>query len=246
MHSAVMSRARWSGEHRFFFGIALALLATVLAGFSRSFYLRPWFPEHPAPAEEIFYWHGAVFTAWYLLLVVQPALIATGRVATHRALGRAGAVLAAMMVVLGCYVALLAAGRASGFTGVPVPPLAFMVIPFTDMAMFAVLVTLAIARRDAPQTHKRLILLASIGPVTAAVARLPMDFVMAYGPPAFFGLTDLFVLALVAWDLGTRRRLHAATLWGGLLLIASQPLRLLVSGTDAWLRFAEWAVALVA
>lgn len=246
MHAAVMSRARWSGEHRFFFGIALALLATVLAGFARSFYLRPWFPEHPAPAEEIFYWHGAVFTAWYLLLVVQPALIATGRVAAHRALGRAGAVLAVLMVVLGCYVALVAAGRPGGFTGLPVPPLAFLAIPFLDMAVFAILVAMALVKRNVAQTHKRLMLLASIGPLAAAVARLPFDFIMASGPPAFFGLTDLFVLALVAWDLGTRRRLHAATLWGGLLLIASQPLRLLASGTDAWLRFAEWAVALVA
>lgn len=226
--------------------MALVMLATVIAGFSRSFFLRPWFPEHPSPAEAIFYWHGAVFTAWYLLLVVQPALIATGRVATHRSLGRVGAVLAALMVVLGCYVALIAAGRPGGFTGVPVPPLAFLTIPFLDMAVFAILVALAVVKRNVAQTHKRLMLLASIGPVTAAVARLPFDFIMAAGPPAFFGLTDLFVLALVVRDLATRRRLHPATLWGGLFLIGSQPLRLVISGTDGWRRFAEWAVALVA
>lgn len=225
--------------------MALAMLVTVIAGFSRSFFLRPWFPQHPAPAEAIFYWHGAVFTAWYLLLVVQPALIATGRVAAHRALGRTGAVLAALMVVLGCHVALVAAGRPGGFTGVPVPPLAFLAIPLLDMAVFAILVVLALVKRNVAQTHKRLMLLASIGPLAAAVARLPFDFIMANGPPAFFGLTDLFVLALVAWDLATRRRLHAATLWGGLLVIASQPLRLWVSGTDAWLQFAAWAVSAV-
>jgi len=34
-------------------------------------------------------------------------------------------------------------------------------------------------------------------------------------------------------------------LWGSLAIIASQPLRLAVSGTPAWLAFASWAVALV-
>jgi hypothetical protein len=38
----------------------------------------------------------------------------------------------------------------------------------------------------------------------------------------------------------TRRRLHPVTLWGGLALVVSQPLRLVVSGTGAWLAFARW------
>jgi len=237
--------SRGSGERLFYSGMALAMLLTVFAGFGRSFFLRPWFPGHPSPPEAVFYWHGAVFTAWYLLLLVQALLIAGGRVDRHRMLGKAGAVLAAAMVVIGVYVALVAAGRPGGFIGVPVPPLAFLTIPFVDMAVFGIFVACAIAKRNVPQTHKRLMLIASIGPLTAAVARLPFDFILASGPPAFFGLTDLFLLALVAWDLATRRRLHAATLWGGLLLVLSQPLRLLVSGTDGWLGFAGWAVALV-
>lgn len=35
------------------------------------------------------------------------------------------------------------------------------------------------------------------------------------------------------------------TIFGGLLLIGSQVLRMALSGTDAWLRFAEWAAGLV-
>jgi len=34
-------------------------------------------------------------------------------------------------------------------------------------------------------------------------------------------------------------RLHPATLWGGLLLIASQPFRLWLSGAAAWLSVAS-------
>jgi len=65
------------------------------------------------------------------------------------------------------------------------------------------------------------------------------------GPLAFFGLTDLFIVALAIWDFRTRGRLHPVTLWGGLLIIVSQPLRLVVSGTAGWLAFARWATGLL-
>jgi hypothetical protein len=87
-------------------------------------------------------------------------------------------------------------------------------------------------------------LLASINLMTAGIARWPFA-IMAGGPPVYFALTDLFVLALGAWDLATRRRLHPVTLWGGLALVLSQPLRLVLSGTDAWMAFARWAVGLL-
>jgi len=36
-------------------------------------------------------------------------------------------------------------------------------------------------------------------------------------------------------------RVHAVTLWGGALVVASFPLRLAVSGTTFWREFATWA-----
>lgn len=245
MASVTLRPARIADERRFFLAITVLMLATVFAGFARSFFLRAWFPDHPAPAETAFYWHGAAFTAWYVLLVLQAALITSGRVARHRALGRAGGVLAVVMVALGAYVALVAAGREGGFIGIPVPPLAFLAIPLTDMAVFGILVACAIVKRNVAQTHKRLMLIASTSMLAAAVVRLPFDFILPGGPLAFFGLTDLFLLAIVAWDLATRGRIHPATLWGSLLVVASQPLRLVMSGTEPWLAFAAWAVGLV-
>lgn len=129
MNFVPLPRGRWPGEHQFYFGMALALLAAVVLGFARSFFLRPLFPDHPSPPETVFYWHGAVFTAWFVLFSVQPYLIASGRVAAHRALGRGGAVLAAVMVVFGCYVAVVAAARPDGFIGLPIPPFNFLIVP---------------------------------------------------------------------------------------------------------------------
>src|ERR1700738_4816257 len=45
--------------------------------------------------------HGAVFSAWTLLLVSQTWLAANGRLEHHRAWGLAGIALASAMVVLG-------------------------------------------------------------------------------------------------------------------------------------------------
>ena len=58
-------------------------------------------------------------------------------------------------------------------------------------------------------------------------------------------VADLFVIALAIWDFRARGRLHPVTLWGGLLIIASQPLRLVVSSTEGWLVFAQWATVLL-
>ncbi|HMK20861.1 MAG TPA: hypothetical protein VK466_00920 [Terriglobales bacterium] len=54
------------------------------------------------------------------------------------------------------------------------------------------------------------------------------------GPLWLFGLTFLPVLLLgTTYDLITRRRVHAAYIWGGALLILSVPVRLAISTTQS-------------
>jgi Na+/H+-dicarboxylate symporter len=236
--------ARWSPERRFYTGMGLAMFAAMYLGFAPSFFLKPWFPEAHGAPEPFFYVHGAIFAAWFVLLIVQPSLVGIGRTDLHRRLGRVGAILAVAMVVTGTVGALIAARRPTGFVDIPIPPLQFMVVPLFDMLLFALLVGLAIALRNDPQSHKRLMLIASSSLLVAAIARWPHNF-RAHGPVVFFAVSDLFLLAMVAWDYASRRKIHPATLWAGLLIVASQPLRLALSGTEAWLSFAGWAVGLL-
>jgi hypothetical protein len=86
--------------------------------------------------------------------------------------------------------------------------------------------------------HKRLVLIATLELVIAAVARWPG--VLPHGPVAFFGITDLFLAALVVYDWRTRGRIHPATLWGGLFLVVWQPLRLAIGFTAPWAAFTTW------
>jgi len=244
MATQVVGRARGSAERRYYTGMALAMFAAVFLGFARSFFLRPWFPDVPAPTERIFYVHGVAFAAWCVLLVVQPLLVGMGRTDLHRRAGWCGALLAVAMVALGTAGALVAARRPTGFVDVPVPPLQFLAVPLFDMALFATFVALAVAKRRDTQSHKRLMLLASVNLLAAGIARWPFAMMQA-GPPMYFGLSDLFIVALGAWDLASRGRVHPVTLWGGLAIVVSQPLRLVLSGTEGWLAFARWAVGLL-
>ena len=231
-------RSRGMSERHFHLGMSVALLVAVLVGFSRSFFLRPFFPTWPSPQEPIFYVHGAVFAGWFALLVVQAWLIGAKRVQVHRRLGYGGAVLGAGMVVLGFVASLAAARRPTGFVGIPVPPLQFLIIPVVDMLIFGSFLALGVLSRREPGVHKRWILLASISMITAAVARWPG--VVGASPLVFFFLADLFLVPLVVWDRRSRGRVHPVTLWGGLALVLSQPLRLILSASPAWLAVARW------
>ncbi len=55
----------------------------------------------------IVHFHAVAFVGWLVLFTVQVALIRTARVDVHRRLGIAGAVLAAVVVVLGPATALV-------------------------------------------------------------------------------------------------------------------------------------------
>jgi hypothetical protein len=223
-------------ERLFYVGMAIAIAITVFAGFSRSYFLKAHFGSPPLSL--LLHLHGLVFTSWVVLFVTQTGLIAARRTGLHRRLGALGAVLAVLLVGMGTATAILRIkGGAAPIPGVS--PLSFLAIPLFDMLVFSILVTAAFYYRHRADVHKRLMTLATISLLSAPIARLPLALLRA-GPPAFFGLTDLFIVALIIYDLATRRRVHSATIWGGLLIVASQPLRLIVSGTTAWMAIATW------
>lgn len=235
---AIDHKVRPSGvDRRFYTWAAIAAALIVFAGFARSYYLKGAFGS-PALAPLV-HLHGVVMTLWFALFVVQVRLIAARRTDLHRRLGVFGAALAALIVVVGVTTAINAARN--GVSPGP-PPLVFLVIPLGDMLVFASLVSIGLYFRRRTDIHKRLMVLASLGILGAAIARLPIGFIETGGPLVFFGLVDLCVLIAVAYDSLRNRRLHPAFLWGTLFIIVLQYGRLILAGTPAWMRFAEWLV----
>ena len=223
-------------ERIFYTAMSVAILITVFAGFSRTFFLRPYFEAQPL--QPLLIAHGIIFSAWIVLFLTQTTLVAARRTRIHMRLGIAGGILASVMVVIGIYTAIV---RAKGPSPIPdVNPLSFLTIPLGDMLLFGILVGAALYFRRRADTHKRLMLLSTIAILPAAVARLPFSFVQTGGPLVFFGLSDLFILPMIVFDIITRGRPHRATLIGGALLVISHPLRMVIGGTQAWLTFATW------
>jgi hypothetical protein len=227
---------RSAGERRFFaWGAALVVLVA-FGGFARTYYLKGAFDTPSLSA--LVHAHAAVMTAWVILFVTQTRLVAAQRTDLHRRLGVFGAILLVLIVVIGAVTAIESARR--GLTPTDMPPLMFLVIPLGTLFVFAVLAGAAILYRHRSDFHKRLMLLATLGILTPAIARIPWEPFRAMGPPLFLGVTDTCVLAFVAYDTARNRRLHPAFLWGTLFFLVSQPLRILLAHTAAWTQFATW------
>jgi len=212
-------------------------LLVVFAGFSRTFFLKG---AYGTPAlTPLMLVHGIVMTLWFSLFLVQARLVASGRTDLHRRLGIFGGLLAVGVVIVG--VTLGISGARLGHSPGP-PPLIFLGIPLFDMLIFTILVSTGLYFRKRPETHKRLMLLANMSILTAAIARIPVAFIHDGGLMMNFGLTNLLIILFVAYDSVKHRRLHPAFGWGAALVLVSLPLRLWVMGTPTWMRFATWVV----
>jgi hypothetical protein len=218
----------------FYIGASLAVITAVFVGFAPTYYLKGYF--HAAPLPLLVHVHGLVFTSWILLFLAQTSLIAGRRIDLHRRLGVGGAVLAGLLVVIGLTTAIVSTRR--NFGAGNATALTFLAIPFGDMLVFGVLAAAGLYYRRRSDVHKRLMFLATISLLGAAFVRWPLAIVSS-GPRAFFATTDLFIVAALIHDLVSERRVHPATIWGGLFIVASQPLRLIMAGTGTWLAFAR-------
>jgi hypothetical protein len=233
-----------TAERRFFAGMAVAMAASIMIGFLPSYYLRGVI-EAPVPLismTPLVHIHGALFTAWMLLFVAQVLLVSANRRDIHMRLGVAAFAMLPVMIAVGTLAALHQVARASG---PPITdPLNWLSIPLLSVPLYAGLIGTALAKRRDPASHKRFMMIAMIEMTTPGLGRIPWPPSIP-GPIALFGFSDLFLVALAAWDIGRTGRLHRATAIGGGALLGSQLLRLAVWGSPAWLAFARWAVSLV-
>jgi hypothetical protein len=227
---------------RFYSHAALALGLFVLAAFARTYYLR--FLSDLPPLSLLMQVHGFLFTAWVVLFVVQTRLIAAHRVDVHMKLGMGGAVLAAAIVAVGIITAIQVAAvpglRPSGRTGPQ-----FLIIPLTSILIFGGCVFAAIALRRRAGIHKRLMLLAMVGALGPAVARVVLVFHLR----EYATYVQLVTVALLmSWclisDWRRNRVVHPVFAIGGLLLLLSWPMRMALTTSPAWEPIGRWLASL--
>ncbi|HEY2819576.1 MAG TPA: hypothetical protein VGJ06_00935 [Candidatus Acidoferrum sp.] len=230
--------ARLRLDQIFFPLMALLLVAAVLLGFTRTFFLAPVYHYHlPNLLVAI---HGVVFTSWIALFAIQTSLVAAGRVDLHRKLGTFGAFLVGLVFVMAYAVMLEGVHRGITFPGLtPLSAHEQAQILALDVVginvSFAMFVAGLLLRRS-PDSHKRLMLFGTIGMIGPAIARWPFAFI-ATRPPVVGIILQLFGIAILVFDLLTTRRVHRVT-WIGVATLFLVPLIAIpISTTPFWLNF---------
>jgi hypothetical protein len=238
MAAVVIRQNNHRFENLFFSGMAVAILVSVFVGFAKSYYLAGVF-KAPLP-NLLIHIHGAVFSSWILLLIVQTSLVTVRRVDAHRRLGLLGFALACLVVILGVLVATDAQVRHAAPGEAGVENRAFYAVALSDMLMFSTLIYFAFRNRFNPAAHKRLILIATLAILDAAFDRWPI-------PVAWWGdrVTPLvctypLLLLLMGYDWWSTRQIQPVTLGASAFLVVVQQGRNLVGHTAAWQSFATW------
>jgi len=201
-------------ERAFFFYMAIAMVATVLAGFGFFFAIggssiySPWWVHM----------HGMSMMTWVLLYLAQNTLVLRGNVAAHRKLGVFGAVWSVWIFVLGFAITAMdvKTGRVPPFF----TPNYFLVMDWLNMVAFGGLAWTGIRLRARSDWHKRLMFGATMQLITVAWGRLVL-------PPLFDqrGIWLVMVILLgyfgvvALFDRRTRGSVHPATLWGAAVLV---------------------------
>jgi uncharacterized membrane protein YozB (DUF420 family) len=233
------TRSRRVFERSFFLAVAILFPITILIGFGPTYYLKSVFTSPPVP-RMIVHVHGLVMSLWVVLFALQVYFIRSIRIKTHQQMGQLGVVLALAIIVTGLMTAVAAAKYGSTSTPPGVEPLQFLIVPFVDVLVFAVLFAAALYYRRNGPNHKRLMLLTVLNFVPPAIARFPFGLTETYGPLWFFGVPDVLTIIFVVGDTWRNKKLNKVFLAGAICLIASHWLRLALSSTQAWLSVASW------
>ena len=212
----------------FFAALQLYMAAIVFAGFAPSFYLNP---GHALTMSAVIHVHAGVMTLWIVFMAVQGTLPATGRADLHRKLGWAGAGIAALVLLTGAMITVEGVHDGWDPFGLGSPE-AFAVIPFRDLVTFGGFLAVGLlTRKTAPEAHKRMMTLATLSVIPAGLARLA-----AFTPePVIVALNHAPIVAMIGYDLVTRRRVLTSTWLGSALLVAATPVCLAMAKTETWL-----------
>lgn len=208
--------------------MAAFLVAVTLAGFVPDSLDRiarvqaGMLPQFPI----ILHVHSVLMGAWFALLLAQTTLMALGRDGFHRQLGLASLVLAPLIVGVGVALVpvvnhlnwdFLLSGPALTSDKVQQTLLTqsgtFLLVLRAGIGFSLFVVLALMARRRDAGLHKRMMIMATTMPMTAAINRifwLPTTRPESATSLLFYGL--MLILPMLVWDVARTRRMHRAYL----------------------------------
>jgi hypothetical protein len=234
--SSEMNLALPHSRNWFYTSFGVVIIAIVVVGFSRTYYLKAWFDASPLTVK--LQLHGFALSAWLVLFFVQARLIAAHRRTLHKRLGIAGALLAGLAVAT-TYAAVFEAAALAAAQDSHTA-LTRMYSGMELSTLFGLFVAAGIVFRKRLEIHRRfmvLAMLAAVGPGAHRAVTLIAGHIVR--DPHIWVIAVLLIGAL-AYDWRTRGAPHPILFWGGALLIALQMTRRLVGGTDVWQHIGRW------
>jgi len=218
---------------RFYVALSALMVGIVGVGFWPSYFgpLLRGDSERPA----IIQVHGLIFVGWMALLVAQVVFAARGHLQLHRKVGRYGVAYGWLVIAIGLVVGPAASvihvhsGEWTRDRGA-----GFLLTTFGDMVLFGGCFAAAVAYRNRPEIHKRLMIAATTALLFAAIGR--MEFI---GSPMLAAVVWLSPLLVgMAHDKLTRGRVHPVYLITIVALFIGGT-RILLVGSEVWLRLAR-------
>jgi hypothetical protein len=192
---------------------SIGLLATVEAG------QRP-------PLPPVLHAHAVLMATWLTLLLTQTTLMATGRGARHRKLGLVAVVLVPLMVFMMVGVTMSGWSRFASIPPGALPPEALagtkaflsnlLMEQIRTVVLFPVLIAWALlVRKKDPETHKRLMILATLLPLPAAIDRMTwLPGTLPDSPSSVHLYSLLWLMPALIYDVARRGRIHRAYVIG--------------------------------
>jgi hypothetical protein len=236
----------------FYVWMAALFVLIAFSGFAETYWMQ--LPAGTFTGSPLLHLHGLLYSAWTIFFLVQTVLAATGRMQHHRAWGVAGISLATAMVFVGMATGIasmekdVAAGYAEAGR-------AFAIVPLTAVPLFGVLVAWAAATVKRPETHKRLMTLATMSILQAPLGRFFFLTVgggggpgsrPGSGPPAPVvttaapgAIVAVLILAAVFYDWRKNGRPHRAYVIGGAAVVIVEIGRVALGATPQWQAIAK-------
>ena len=147
--------------------------------------------------------HSTAIFAWFVLFFVQSLLISMRNRGLHMKLGWSVLVIASTIAVTGPLVATRSVRLAPDFEVFGWPGRPFLLIMYSEIALYVVFVATGVLNRKRPRIHRPMMLMASLSILSGATGRIPQlnsifgshHWMPMFGPVIALGA----ILLLVRW-----------------------------------------------
>jgi hypothetical protein len=199
----------------------------------------------PAASTVYAHFHAVVAVAWALLLIAQPMLIRSGRLVTHRRLGKISWIVAPLFVIS---VVLLANDRIKGLEGQAYGIQTYILwLQISSVILFVLSYVPAMIKRKSMVHHARFMICSGLTLVDPVVARLLlwMDSTPDWNYQWLsYGMVYIILLSLIWFERKASSGRGVFPVMLGLFFLFQVPANFSLTSQAWWQDFATWFAAL--